>query len=391
VKPGLRRLFLALIAVALLFRLAALFIWNHGPVFDEQSHLSVTREFGPGLPSLSTLADYNSAAGPAFYVIFGNLGHVLGYNLLGLRLVVFAFALGCIVVVFRLCRLARLEPLPAAVLLCTAPYFFTLSGLFMTELPALFFALLALLGWLLFRRGRTIGLPLALAAAALAILCRQYFIFLPVALAAADVIPRSQTTRNRLFPLVWLSPLLTLVPLVLLWHGLVPPALAERYHAGFALGNVASVLAWTGLWLLPWALARFRIWHLVALAAVPFAITAPGLGNGITSTLLRVLPGPLPVIAVTLLAFAGLLLYLRIAAGAHLLSSVQVPALVGALLFCIVLIFGGPTVYERYLLPGYVFLLLLLPLDRRPLLALVWAGLFQLPLAVYHLLHFVTS
>ena len=151
--PLYRHLFPGLIALALGFRLGAIVLVRPAPVIDEPIHLQAAQQFGPGLPSIAQLRDYPSATGPFFYVVFGNLGALFGYNLTLLRLAIFALALGSLLLFYRILKrlLPTDNPLPAVALLATAPYFPALAGVFMTEHLALFLGLVALLCYLRFR------------------------------------------------------------------------------------------------------------------------------------------------------------------------------------------------------------------------------------------------
>ena len=118
-----RYLFPGLIALALGFRLSAIVLIRPAPVIDEPIHLRVAQQFGPGLPAIAQLRDYPSATGPLFYVLFGNLGALIGYNLTMLRLAVFALAIGSLLLFHRILKrlLPTNNPLPAVALLATAP------------------------------------------------------------------------------------------------------------------------------------------------------------------------------------------------------------------------------------------------------------------------------
>jgi len=356
-----RYLFPGLIALVLGFRLGAILLIRPAPVFDEPIHLQVAQQFGPGLPALSLLRDYPSAAGPFFYVLFGNLGAPLGYDLTLLRVAVFALAVGSLLLFYRVLRrlLPADNPLPAVALLATAPYFPALAGVFMTEHLALFLGLAALLWYLRFRgRGHPADAVLSLLFATLAIYTRSYFIFLPVAFAINDIVagrywsifhrwprrPQSDSatlTDSRLSPAahpsspsgadrpspiphhssllgaaLWLLPIVAFLPMALLWRGLAPPSYQHKYHPGFEWQNASSLLIWTGLLFLPWVWRRLKPRHLVALFAVPVVLLAPLPGLGITRSALKLLPHPLAAMAACLLGIIGLLWYLQLAPSA---------------------------------------------------------------------------
>jgi hypothetical protein len=415
-----RYLFPGLIALALGFRLGAILLIRPAPVIDEPIHLAVAQQFVPGLPAIARLQDYPSATGPLFYVLFGNLGALFGYNLTVLRLVVFALALGSLLLFYRVLKrlLPADNPLPAVALLATAPYFAPLAGVFMTEHLALFLGLAALLCYLRFHdTGRPLDAMLSLLFATLAIYTRSYFIFLPAAFALTDIVEnrtpyivdRTSLTDRRSSLIthrsslaraaLWLLPILAFLPMVLLWHGLAPPTYQHVYHPGFHWQNVSSLFIWTGIFFLPWVWRRLRLWHLVALLAIPAVLLAPLPGLGFTRTTLKLLPHPLALVAVCLFGVIGLLWLVQLAPVALGRDTIRNPqrisvmshslpvAAIGALLLVAGLLVSGPAVYERYLLPGIPLMLICARPGTKPGLALLWAGLLQLPLALVHILH----
>jgi len=394
-----RYLFPGLIALALGFRLGAILIIRPAPVIDEPIHLKVAQQFGPGLPAIAQLRDYPSATGPFFYVLFGNLGALFGYNLTLLRVTVFAMALGSLLLFYRVLKrlLPADNPLPAVALLATAPYFPALAGVFMTEHFALFLGLAALLYYLRFHdTGRPLDAMLSLLFATLAIYTRSYFIFLPAAFIIADIVanrPSSLARPSSFVPhlssfrnaALWLVPILAFLPMALLWRGLAPPFYQHMYHPGFQWQNASSLFIWTGVFFLPWVWHEVRPWHLLALLAIPAVLLAPSPGLGITRSVLKLLPHPLALDAACLFGVIGLLWLIRLAP--LVLKPESRVAAIGALLLVAGLLVSGPAVYERYLLPGIPLMLIRARPGTRPGLALAWAGLFQLPLALVHILH----
>jgi hypothetical protein len=415
-----RYLFPGLIALALGFRLGTILLIRPAPVIDEPIHLNAAQQFGPGLPAIAQLRDYPSATGPFFYVLFGNLGALFGYNLTAFRLAVFALALGSLLLFYRIIKrlLPTDNPLPAVALLATAPYFPALAGVFMTEHLALFLGLAALLCYLRFRdAGKPADAVLTLLFATLAIYTRIYYAFLPAAFAVADIIagrasffvPRSSFLTGRsslithrssfLKSALWLLPILAFLPMALLWRGLAPPSYQHIHHPGLNWQSAGSMLIWTGIFFLPWVWRKPRPWHLFALLAVPLALLAPLPGLGFTRSALKLLPHPLAVTAACLFGIIGLLWFIQIASLALGRDTIRNPlrisvmshspqvAAIGALLLVAGLLVSGPFVYERYLLPGIPLMLICARPGKRPGLALAWVGLFQLPVAVLHILH----
>jgi hypothetical protein len=294
-------IFPGVIALVLGFRLGTILLIRPAPALDEPIHLQVAEQFGPGLPAISQLRDYPSATGPFFYVLFGNLGALLGYNLTFLRLAVFAMALGNILLFYRIVRrlLPAENPTSAVTLLVTAPYFAALAGVFMTEHLALFLGLAALLCYLRFRdAGRPLDAVLSLLFATLAIYTRVYYAFLPLTFAVAGLKARDtssliNTRSSLLIPLsslsslFWLLPVVAFLPMVFLWRGFAPPFFQHLYHPAFSWQNTSSVLLWSGIVFLPWVWHELKPWHLVALLAVPAILLAPLPGLGITRSALK--------------------------------------------------------------------------------------------------------
>lgn len=393
--PASRERWLLLVLVPVLaFPVVYLSLAQPRPLWDEGiNHLPVIERFGPGLPGLDDLRGYTTAVGPLFYVVFANLGALFGNSLFGFRLVVFLLAAANVLLFYatgrRFAPERRIAPL---LLLASYPYFFTLSGLLMSEHLALFFGLLALLGYLRWTESSRAGpLAVCLLAAALAIPTRQFYAFLPVGLTVAEFL-RARGPR-RAHALVFLLPLLSLVPLLLAWHGLTPPAVQGVHTPGFSPPALSSVLVWTGLFFLPHfitGLARQRFrpspWLAFALPAVPLALLFPPSGTGLTRTILDRLPAPLSAAAAALLALLGagylitVILRLKTSPPAR-----RAPAIAG--LFVLLVLTGiGPLVFERYFLPGFVLLLLFELPDIRTWWATAWSLGFQMPLAIVQLL-----
>jgi len=394
VPRTVRRLLLAGVAVVLLFPPVFSLLVLRRPVWDEALyHLPALARFGPGLPGLDLLRSYESAVGPLFYVLFANLTRLFGSHLTFLRLLVFLGAVVAALLFHRLFAAARRETgspdaavLPALLLLVSYPYFFTLSGLFMSEPPALALSLAALLGYLNWRRTPSLALlALTLCSATAAIYIRQFSLFLPATFVAGEL---AAPSGRRWRWLLMLLPAVAFLPLAMLWRGLVPPGLQFRHYPGLALGNVGSILCWTGFVCLPWVvtaclrLRRFSLWLLLALVAVPVVLLSPLPGPGVVRALLAALPGLLGRALAVLLALAGalalVLICFRLTAAA---ATVRTAAL-AAVFLLLILALGGPTLYERHFLPAIPLLLLAFAESIRLVPALVWSLAIQLPLAV---------
>jgi len=395
--PPTKRIWLVpIIAAVVLSPIIFTSVAVNRPVWDELwFHIDVARAFGPGLPDLATLRDYDSAVGPGFYVLFGNAGALFGYRLFWLRLLVFLFAGANVLLLLLLARrLVPDDPLPILLVAATYPDLLRLSGLFMSEQPALFFGLAGLVCYIRFQeRRRPLLLGTSLVLTAVAILFRQYFVFLPVGYAASEL---AASRRNPARALVALTPVVVLVPLIVLWGGLAPAAFQQRHHPGFTPTGTSSVLVWAGAFLSPWLLLelhrrkwKMEPWMIPALAGVLIVVISPELGLGPTRSTLAVLPEALGLVVKFLLGTAGLLSMILVAATARDRDR-RVIALAG-LSMVLLLCFGGPTVYERHFLPAYPLLLLALARRANIVLALVWSLGVHVSIAAVHLLFLVNS
>lgn len=360
------------------------------PVWDEALyHLPELGRYSPGLPGLATLREAGTAVGPLFYVLFANLPRPLADDLTALRLIVLACAAGCLWAFGRIARESGAVAGPAVLLLATFPYFLTLSGIFMSEIPSLLAGLAAYCAYLRWRERRRAGPLLGyLACAGLAVLLRQYFVFLPLGLAAHELIFGG---RRRSQGLLLALPALLLLVSLMLWNGLVPPVLQDRHLPGLSLTGLTSFLVWTGVYGLPWLWLRARrtapgAWLLLALLAVPLAAAAPEPGAGVVSALFGLLPGPALPVLVGVAAALGGAVCIVLARELCRVNPAARAATMAFFAFGLVLAFSGPLVYERYFLPGLPLLLAGFGPDIRLLPALGWSLLVQLPLAVCQLL-----
>jgi 4-amino-4-deoxy-L-arabinose transferase-like glycosyltransferase len=363
------------------------------PVWDELwFHIDVARAFGPGLPDLATLRDYNSAVGPGFYILSGNVGALFGYRLFWLRLMVFLFAGANVLLLFRLARrLVPEDPLPVLLVVATYPDLLRLSGLFMSEQPALFFGLAGLVCFVRqLHTRRPVALASALALTAIAILFRQYYVFLPVGYAASEL---AGSLRSWKRALVLLTPVLGLLPFVLLWAGLTPRALQQRYHPGFTMGGASSILVWAGASLFPWLLLELRRrswvlepWMLAALVGIPVVLLAPEIGPGWIRSALNLLPGSDAMPVKFVLAVAGACSLLLIGASVREANKVRRALAFAGLSAVGLLCLSGPTLWERHFLPAYPLLLLALARQPGVVLPVVWGLGVHVPIAAIQLL-----
>ncbi|MFC2171766.1 hypothetical protein ACFLU6_03935 [Acidobacteriota bacterium] len=245
-----------------------------GPYYgDEARFFRATLDLIPF--SIEKIAAIKEPSAPTFYLVFSFLIQITGNQIAWCRLIVLACLVGS-VLTYRAAALevTRRHDCPRALaplslmLLLTFPYLIGCGVVYYSDVPALFFLLLACRAWLAGKTGRTVLWS------ALALHCRQFAVFFPAG-ALAFELWRAWRTRDRKklwWAWIWLIPPITLMPY----------ALAGRNPFLLRSGNPASpflpfvkpwqvsyLLAVCGLYLLPLAviLGRRR-WGWKKLASV---------------------------------------------------------------------------------------------------------------------------
>lgn len=357
------------IAFGLLTRLA----WP--PVFDEGIyHLPLLPKFVPW-PSLDVLHSYNTAVGPFFYLLYGNLGAAFSYSLPALRAISIVVGVATLVALGRTSKQLELSRSTAAFLLVT-PYFITLSVLLMSDILALGLFVISLglivaalksdileiLPWL--------ALVCAMTAAEYT---RQYYVLLPIALVVFAAFKSVRGESSLKLFAAGLVSLALFAPLVIFWRGLVPdePSVRSVQRLGIGLvtlSNLNLLLVWTPLFLGPiliglgrWRLLLHRWTALTPVLAVPICVLAPPLAfgrdrlAGFYSSVLIFLH--IPSIVETLMMFVlwwvGVMIVVAIVRTVVALRRryVWFLLLVGALIG-VVLMFSAGRLTERYFLPA---------------------------------------
>ncbi|MHC4479536.1 MAG: hypothetical protein ACYS8K_05365 [Planctomycetota bacterium] len=255
-----------------LFALLALGALAHsgfltGPLYGDEAHFfPSTVELVPF--RIARLEAFSELSSPTFFIAFSYVLQVLGRRIFWCRLVVFLCLVGCAFAYRRTAAQVarRAGSLPAAapltwILLLTFPYVVGCGVYYYSDVPGLLFALLA---YGACARGRTLRGVLW---ATLALHCRQYFVFIPVGAGAAEAWSYLRTRDGAALRrgALWLVPILSFVPYLLLWGGPSPmrhldPRLAEL--PAIMPWHVTYLLAACGLYLLPIAAATsLGTWH----------------------------------------------------------------------------------------------------------------------------------
>jgi hypothetical protein len=254
---------------------------------DEVTFYPITQQFGAHLlPPLDLLRSYEQLQTPLMFWVFGFLGRIVGADLWKYRAGVAILSYVTLLLFFRLCRsychgAESWLPIYTTAALGLSPYYLGASFYYYTDIPCLFALMVALTFYLADQ-------PLAGAiAAGVAVLIRQFSLFLPGAYILSWLAKARRTSRLNLRQgAALLLPIGMLLPLIVLWGGLSPQnRLRGMVHqvGSFHPEFVNYLVLATGAYALPLALIRIRAifqWQrLIAVAVLAplfwFAIPRP--------------------------------------------------------------------------------------------------------------------
>jgi hypothetical protein len=212
------------------------------PVYDEDYYLATVDVLEHNGLSVAFLREFPGPAGPTFTVVFALVSSTFGLGLPWLRLVNVGLMAGSAVLLYgtfraKVERRSQFKTPPALVAgtLTVLPTIGVSAGMTLTEMPALFFV-----SAFLFAAARidpdaephAAGIMSAVAsgfALGAAVLGRQnYLLILPCLALLTDWhngAPRRGATL--VLVLIFISAVVTVAPVFMLWGGLVPPAIAR--------------------------------------------------------------------------------------------------------------------------------------------------------------------
>ena len=242
------------LAVLLIFLGVALPGLFRGAMFTEEYdeakyHLPAIKHFAAGLPHLD-LGNYSSATTPLYHILFG-LFLRIGCGLTTLRLINFAISVAAVLVVMRYLRRSSSDSqsgwfaYSATLLFATSIYVVGPSIRLTTDNLALgcVIGVLCLLDCAETDSGR--GFTIAVILSVIAVLTRQLCLWLVPLLGAYAVTNPAWNSRQRMMAIsAALIPLLSIVPLFLLWHGFTNSHFAYKHQLhNSVLNGKALVLA----------------------------------------------------------------------------------------------------------------------------------------------------
>ncbi len=218
--------FLLFLALAAFFTVVVAVVSrpDRPPAGDEKHYLRTLHESFAGPITIETLRDYNEVIAPFPFVVYGQVGRVVGLDPWKLRVVSLALAFAAALIFYAAVDLATRRPwvaFAAAAVVMTSPYMVRMSAVVYTDMLPL--TLLAAWLWFMVRGW---AWPAGVCAA-LMLLSRQYYAFVPLAAGAFFVGKAALRSESRWQALsAGATQFAAVIPFALfvaLWGGLAPP------------------------------------------------------------------------------------------------------------------------------------------------------------------------
>ena len=228
---------------------------------DEATFYPITLQFGThAFPSLRLLRSYEQLQTPFMFFVFGLVGRTVGFDLWKLRVGVALLSYLTLLLFFHLCRARCHDKNPWLSIYATSafalsPYYLGASFYYYTDIPCLFAMMVALT---LYLSGRPLGGAIA---AGIALLTRQFSVFLPAAYALNAMRKERRAKIDLRQGATLMLPLAMFLPLILLWGGISPQNRLREIlrQAGYVHPEFVNYLVLaTGVYSLPLAILRTR-------------------------------------------------------------------------------------------------------------------------------------
>lgn len=241
--------------------------------FDEKKyHYPMVKKFEREFPKFDFKNNYSSATAPVPFIIIGTLGQIVPLNVYTLRIATLILSLLTLIVFYKILNhLGIPHKEEITLLLLFHPYYLTNSSVFYTPIWGMFFGLFSLYVYL---KGRTaVHYFLAGLLSALAVLSRQFYLFLPAAYFLFLIWQRVNKKNAVSFSHFTVLMLPHLLPLAffIYWGGIVSPDV--RGHAAVTLKpmNMIFAIILVGFYFC-WSLlyrCEFKRTHLLIIVFVP--------------------------------------------------------------------------------------------------------------------------
>ncbi len=217
------------VILLVVFQLVVVFYGIRFPVWGDEGHfVDTVKDFGKEF-SLKTLTTYNEMSTPLPFILYSFWGRLFNFELITLRLFSLLIAVVTYFLAYKLFLSAlndKYKSLLLTALLVVNPYMIGFSVFVFTDMLAILFLILSCLAYL---KRNTFLLAVALACA---VLCRQYLVFLTVAVGVYYFLrylkERDNVSLKMLLGIALSS--LPMVALLLLWKGASPDNVWRRVY-----------------------------------------------------------------------------------------------------------------------------------------------------------------
>jgi len=250
-----------LMTIALLALVAMVAFSPHRLTYDEPYYLNYVSLLHQHGLTIAYIQSVPGPAGPLYGFVQRMAEPVTHLDPVGMRLVNISFLLGVMVVLGVYLRFLKKSTFFATPLLAlVVPMTWVVSGLALTEAPALFFVTLSLCfqlkGLDAFQAERPVWGKFLVSGILLGV---AFWGRQPYVLLAGVIVLLVFAERRLMVPaMIFLVALAAIVsPLVVIWHGLVPPAM-QKIVGGLSLSHALDSLSYTGFCIFLLAPSFFR-------------------------------------------------------------------------------------------------------------------------------------
>ncbi len=288
--PSRKHILIFAILIVVIELIAAWLVGLDRPAWEDEAHFYQTVKLVGSDPSLTTLRTYPEMSTPLPFAAYAVWGHLFGFELSHLRTLSILFGILTYLIFFQLLS-SLVDDMKlvwfGAILLAVEPYMIGFTMFVYTDISAILFGTLALLG--LARRSAW----LTCTGLALAVLCRQYMAFLTITAfifyACEGITGRKRDTLRQLAAVILSA--LPYVILVFFWGGTSPDNALRQQFLGegvrFHPEMLSLYVACLFVYLLPVFVLNARLfysnWKMLALSVIgvgyivffPVKVSAP--------------------------------------------------------------------------------------------------------------------
>ncbi|CAG0949494.1 hypothetical protein METP3_00118 [Methanosarcinales archaeon] len=361
---------------------------NFNLAWDERDHMKGIDQFKDSFPEFD-LKMYHAPTTPLYFIIFSLFAKTFGNEYWKLRLLNLIIGYLTIVIFFRISKdLKNQYPFLNTLFFLFFPYYLVLSSLVMTDILALFFGLLAIRFYL--NDDSTKNMLMGSMFSILAIYTRQFWLFLPAGMLLYSIIRYKMDILKELKKIfILFIPIIAILPLILYWKGLSPPAWQEgRFYITNNFNQITSFLLLVGFYFIPFLIVvkhkfnkKFVFIYLILIAIYPISISYINECNGIICQVLTFNSYLYPFLLFILL-FIGLTIILT-----YLSNNEYNLKLISLILSYLGIILLTPWISERYLMVLVPLLILALfnKIERRIWVYYLWIIIMILNSMVYYI------